>query len=171
MGFRERWNEENNKKLWEHPEMASCMWTNYFQWWFTHTHPQAIYSCLPFISPFLLIHLHQCTGGEWFKMPWPTLGQTHCSCSFLEVLCPLFRSFNFAFEIIWSSLLLDYFSWQGGRRNLLRLLWLLNWLLLKEHYRLVKRRWKLGNCSPPSETQAAFLSQNIPKDFSFGSVF
>ena len=29
--YRERSNEEN-KKLWEHPEMASCMWANYFQW-------------------------------------------------------------------------------------------------------------------------------------------
>lgn len=30
--YRERSNEENNKKLQEHPEMASCMWANCFQW-------------------------------------------------------------------------------------------------------------------------------------------
>lgn len=54
MGFKERWNEGNIKKLWEHLETASCMWANYFQWWFI---PQEVYS---FCFLLFKVHLHQC---------------------------------------------------------------------------------------------------------------
>lgn len=103
--------------------------------------PQAVYSFYFFLLKFIYISV--VNGGSFRTDPL-----------FLQLLRNLrfyFRSFDFASQIIWSSLLLDCFSWPLG-------LWLFNWLLLEEHNRLVKRRQKLGSSSSPLRNICCFFS-------------